>query len=71
MARIIGTNQDDVIRNEWTSDTVYGLEGDDTIYVGGGDTVIGGAGADTFITLHNEDYTLSYELSDDPVHIEF
>ncbi|WP_296992653.1 calcium-binding protein [Thalassospira sp. UBA1131] len=71
MARIIGTPEDDVIRNEWTRDTVYGLEGDDTIYVGSGDTIEGGAGADTFISIHNENYTLSYALSDDPVHIEF
>ena len=71
MPRIIGTNQDDVIWDEWTNDTGYGLEGDDTIYFGSGDTIIGGPGADTFIARTSQDYTLSYELSDDPVHVEF
>ncbi|MFH1805052.1 MAG: calcium-binding protein [Pseudomonadota bacterium] len=72
MARIIGTNENDILHQASRGrDVVYGLDGDDQIHLGSGDTAIGGAGADTFMVSESGTFTLSYAGSDAPVNFRF
>jgi len=73
MARIIGTNEDDVLNHTSRGrDIIYGLDGDDEIHFSQSDTVIGGAGGDSFfVSGLSDDYVLSYATSEEPLTFKF